>query len=98
MGAVEAGGTEAGGAGVVVLAAAASSRPPGLYRPPPPLLAPGFCGGTFVSNPNPNNPAVLDVLDVDCSECEERMLVGGTRDRSTADAEPSESPIAATSG
>ena len=44
LGAVEAGGAEAGGVEVVALAAAASSRPPGLYLPPP-LLAPGVCGG-----------------------------------------------------
>ena len=82
MGAVEAGGTEAGGAGVVVLAAAASSRPPGLYRPPPPLLAPGFCGGVVrIGITHKGAAVVVDVLDVDCSECEERMLVGGTRDR-----------------
>ena len=45
MGAVEAGGAEAGGVGVVALAAAAGSRPPGLYRSPPPLLLPGVGGG-----------------------------------------------------
>ena len=81
MGAVEAGGTEAGGAGVVVLAAAASSRPPGLYRPPPPLLAPGFCGGVIRIGITHKGAAVVDILDVGCGERKERMLVGGTRDR-----------------
>ena len=86
VGAVEAGGEETGGAGVVVLAAAANSRPPGLYLPPPPLLAPGFCGGVGVRRLIRigiihKGAAVVYVLDVGCSEREERMLVSGTRDR-----------------
>ena len=54
-------------------------------RPPPPLLAPGFCGGgrgrLIRIGISHKGAAVVDVLDVGCSEREERMLVGGSRDR-----------------